>query len=75
MTDTGVDTCTWRVDEAASQLKISFVGASVSTDLVADVLNTESPMWMSKHLKTYTGPSAEELLLQGEWIWSQDGSE
>ena len=74
MTDTGVDTCTWRVDEAASQLKISFVGASVSTDLVADVLNTESPMWISKKLRARTA-NAEELLLQGEWIWSQDGSE
>jgi hypothetical protein len=30
--------------------------------------------WMSKNLKA-VGPSAEELLLQGEWIWSQDGSE
>ena len=46
----------------------------MSTDLVADVLNTDSPMWMSKHLRA-RGPTAEELLLEGEWIWSQDGSE
>ena len=31
--------------------------------------------WMSKNLKDVVQPSAEELLLQGEWIWSQDGSE
>ena len=54
----------------------------MSTDLVADVLNTDSPMWMSKHLKECEGdncpgrdPNAEELLLEGEWIWSQDGTE
>ena len=32
-------------------------------------------VWISKELATVKGPTAEELLLEGEWIWSQDGSE